>query len=52
VALDPTYPEIDDGKFNAGGDWNKEMYPGVKEMIPPNMPIPRGLELVLGLFED
>jgi hypothetical protein len=46
LALDPTYPEIDDGKFNAGADW-KEMYPGAEEMIPPNMPEPRGLELVL-----
>jgi hypothetical protein len=27
LALDPTYPEIDEGKFNAGADW-KEMYPG------------------------
>jgi hypothetical protein len=52
LALDPsTYPEIDDGKFNARADW-KEMYPGVEEMIPPNMPEPRGLELVLRLFVD
>jgi hypothetical protein len=46
LALDPTYPEIDDGKFNVGADW-KEMYPGAEEMIPPNMPEPRGLKLVL-----
>jgi hypothetical protein len=51
MALDPTYPEIDDGKFNVGADW-KEMYPGAEEMIPPNMPEPRGLELVLRLFVD
>jgi hypothetical protein len=51
LALDPTYPEIDDGKFNVGADW-KEMYPGAEEMIPPNMPEPRGLELVLRLFVD
>jgi hypothetical protein len=51
LALDPTYPEIDDGKFNAGADW-KEMYPGAEEMIPPNMPEPRGLKLVLRLFVD
>jgi hypothetical protein len=25
LVLDPTYSEIDDGKFNAGVDW-KEMY--------------------------
>jgi hypothetical protein len=51
LALDPTYPEIHDSKFNAGADW-KEMYPGAEEMIPPNMPEPRGLELVLRLFVD
>jgi hypothetical protein len=36
-------------KFNQ--DW-KEMYPGAEGMIPPNMPEPRGLELVLRLFVD
>jgi hypothetical protein len=28
------------------------MYPGAEEMLPPNMPEPRALELVLRLFVD
>jgi hypothetical protein len=50
LAFDPTYPEID-GRFNDGTDW-KSFYGDVKEPMPPNMPEPRGKELIVRLFVD
>ena len=50
MAFDPTYPNID-GRFNDGADW-KGFYGEVKEPLPPNMPEPRGKELVVRLFVD
>jgi hypothetical protein len=51
IILDPTYPPIDLSKFNDGADW-RNFYGDVKEAVPPNMPTPRGRELVIRLFVD
>jgi hypothetical protein len=50
VVFDPTYPSFDMGAF-IQTDW-KSMYGDVKEMIPPDAPVPRGREVDLSLFVD
>jgi hypothetical protein len=50
VVFDPTYPSFDMGAF-IKTDW-KSMYVDIKEMIPPDAPIPRGKEVDLRLFVD
>jgi hypothetical protein len=48
--FDPTYPSVDMGAF-IKTDW-KSMYGDVKEMIPPDTPVPRGKDVDLCLFVD
>jgi hypothetical protein len=50
VVFDPTYPSVEMGAF-IKTDW-KSMYGYVREMIPPDDPVPRGKEFDLGLFVD
>jgi hypothetical protein len=50
VVFDPTYPSVDMGVF-IHTDW-KSMYGDVKEIIPPDAPVPRGKEVDLRLFVD
>jgi hypothetical protein len=50
VVFDPTYPAVDMGTF-IRTDW-KSMYGDVKEMIPPDDPIPHEKEVDLRLFVD
>jgi hypothetical protein len=50
VVFDPTYPSVDMVAF-IHTDWNS-MYGNVKEMIPPDVPVPRGKEVDLRLFVD
>jgi hypothetical protein len=51
MAFDPTYPKIDPARFNDGADW-KDFYGDVKEALPPNMPEPRGKDVVFSLYKD
>jgi hypothetical protein len=50
VVFGPTHPSVDMGAF-IQTDW-KSMYGDVKEMIPPDAPIPRGKDVDLRLFVD
>eukprot|EP00934_Nitzschia_sp_Nitz4_P001810 Nitzschia sp. Nitz4//scaffold191_size41780//52//5493//NITZ4_007461-RA/size41780-processed-gene-0.69-mRNA-1//1//CDS//3329540163//1810//frame0 len=50
MIFDPTYPTIDESKFQKC-DW-KHFYGDVKEAIPMNAPKPRGKEVDLRLFVD
>jgi hypothetical protein len=51
IVLDPSYPTIDLQEFNDGADWSN-FYGNVKEVIPPDMPKPKGKTLVIRLFVD
>jgi hypothetical protein len=50
VVFDPPHPSVDMGAF-IKTDW-KSMYGDVKEMIPPDAPVPHGKEVDLRLFVD
>jgi hypothetical protein len=50
VVYDPTYPSVDMGAF-IKTDW-KSMYGDVKDMVPPDDPVPRGKEVDLRLFVE
>jgi hypothetical protein len=50
VVFEPTYPSVDMGAFIKTG-W-KSMYGNIKEMIPPDYPVPRVKEVDLRLFVD
>jgi Reverse transcriptase (RNA-dependent DNA polymerase) len=51
IILDPTYPDIDLSQFNDGAEWSN-FYGDVREVIPTNMPKPRGKTVVVKLFVD
>jgi hypothetical protein len=51
IILDPTYPDIDLSQFNDGAEWSN-FYGDVREVIPSNMPKPRGKTVVVKLFVD
>jgi hypothetical protein len=50
VVFDPNYPSVDMGAYSKT-DW-KSMYGDVKEMTPPDAPVPLGKEVDLRLFVD
>ena len=50
LALDPTYPDIDESDFKKY-NW-VEFYGNVKEAIPSNMPEPRGKSIDLRIYVD
>jgi hypothetical protein len=50
VVFDPTYPAVGTGTFIK--TYWKSMYGDVKEMIPSDVPVPRGKEVDLRLFVD
>ncbi|KAL7525958.1 hypothetical protein ACHAWF_001579 [Thalassiosira exigua] len=51
LALDPTYPTIDESKVNSDTDWTA-FYGDVTEAVPPNAPEPHGKEVELRLMFD
>jgi hypothetical protein len=51
LALDPSYPTIDESKFNSNADWTA-FYGDVTEAVPPNAPEPRGKEVDIRLLVD
>ena len=50
MVFDPMYPEIDMTVFKEC-DW-KDFYGNVKEVLPPNAPLPRGKEIDLRIYVD
>jgi hypothetical protein len=50
VVFDPTYPVIDEDTF-VKANW-KAMYGDVKEVLPPDAPLPLGKEVDLCLYVD
>ena len=50
LVFDPTYPEIDESRFQVH-DWGS-FYGDVKEAIPSDCPTPRGKEVVLRAYVD
>jgi hypothetical protein len=50
VVFEPTCPYVDMGAF-IQTDW-KSMYGDIKDVIPPDAPVPRGKEVDLRLFVD
>jgi hypothetical protein len=50
MVFDPTYPATDESRFEQN-DW-KNVYGNIKEVIPPNAPIPLGKEIILRCFVD
>jgi hypothetical protein len=51
LIYDLTYPCIDQSQFKADKSW-QAFYGEVQEVIPPNIPVPRGRSVVLRLFVD
>ena len=51
LALDPSYPTIDESKFNSNADWTA-FYGDVTEAVPPNAPEPRGKEVDKRMLVD
>ena len=51
MVFDPTYPIIDENRFNADCDW-KPFYGDIGEAVPENAPKARGKCVVLCLHVD
>jgi hypothetical protein len=51
LVFDPTYPYIDDARFNMECDW-KPFYGDVQEQVPDNAPPPRGKPVVIRVYVD
>lgn len=50
IVFDPNYINVDESSFYKG-NWD-DFYGDVKEELPSNKPIPRGLPVVMSLFSD
>jgi hypothetical protein len=51
MVFDPSYPFVDEERFKSDLDWTA-LYGDVKETIPPNVPEPRGKEVVIWHYVD